>query len=65
MMKTESAIYEPPRAEFPHLVVAFTPNDVDVVTAADRTEARTIISRLTGQKTQKEAKNGKLYADQT
>ena len=50
-MKMESAIYEPPRPEFPHLVVTFTPNGVDVVTAADRTEARTIISRLTGRKT--------------
>jgi hypothetical protein len=65
MMKVQSAIYEPPRPEFPHLVVTFMPNGVDVVTAADRTQARTIISRLTGRKTQKEAKNGKLFADQT
>ena len=64
-MKVQSATYEPPRPEFPHLVVTFTPNGVDVVTAADRTQARTIISRLTGRKTQKEAKNGKLIADQT
>jgi hypothetical protein len=57
-MKVESAIYEPPRPEFPHLVVTLTPNGVNVETAADRTEARTIISRLTGRKTRKDAKNG-------
>jgi hypothetical protein len=57
MMKMESAIYEPPRPEFPHLVVTLTPDGVNVLTAADRTEARTIISRLTLRKVQKIAKN--------
>ncbi len=60
-MKVESAIYEPPRPEFPHLVVTLTPNGVNVETAADRTEARTIISRLTRRK---DAKNGTSYPDQ-
>ena len=56
-MKIELAIDEPPRPEFPHLVVTFTPDGVNVLTAADRTEARTIISRLTLRKVQKKAKN--------
>ena len=56
-MKMESAIDEPPRPEFPHLVVTFTPDGVNVLTAADRTEARTIISRLTLTESAEEAKN--------
>ena len=64
-MKIELVIYEPPSPEFPHLVVALTPNGVDVQTAADRTEARTIISRLTRWKAQKEAKNWTSHPDQT
>ncbi len=64
-MKTESAIYEPPRPDLPHLVVTLTPNGVNVQTAADRTEARTIISRLTRRKAQQDAKNGTSSAEQT
>ncbi len=63
-MKVESAIYEPPRPEFPHLVVTLTPNGVNVQTAADRTEARTILSRLTRRKAQNDAKNGTSYPEQ-
>ncbi len=63
-MKAESAIYEPPKPEFPYLVVTLTLNGVNVQTAADRTEARTIVSRLTRRKPQKEAKNGTLYPEQ-
>src|SRR4029077_14626933 len=43
IVKIESVIYEPPSPEFPHLVVTLTPNGVDVQTASDRTEARTIM----------------------
>jgi hypothetical protein len=42
----ESVVYEPPSPEFPHLVVILTPNGVDVQTAADRTEARTIMRSI-------------------
>ena len=62
-MKVKSAIYEPPRPEFPHLVVTLTPNGVNVETAADRTEARTIISRLARGKTQQEAKNSTSHPE--
>jgi hypothetical protein len=64
MMKVESTIYEPPRPDFPHLVVTLTSTGVSVETAADRTEARTIVSRLTRRKVQKEAKNETSYPDQ-
>ncbi len=64
MMKVESAIYEPPKPEFPHLVVTLTPNGMNVHTAVDRTEARTIISRLTRRKAQKDEKNGTLSTGQ-
>jgi hypothetical protein len=46
IVKIESVIYEPPSPEFPHLVVTLTPNGVDVQTAADRTEARTIMRSI-------------------
>jgi hypothetical protein len=35
-MRMDSVIYEPPRPEFPHLMVTFTPNSVDVVTTPNR-----------------------------
>jgi len=43
-MPVETVIYEPPKPDFPYLVVTLAPSGVDVVTAANRTEARTMVA---------------------
>ena len=63
-MKVKSAIYEPPRPGFPHLAVTLTPNGVNVVTAANHTEARAIISQQTRQQAPKDGNNETLHPDQ-
>jgi hypothetical protein len=46
-MQVESAIYSPPKPDFPYLVVTLAPSGVNVLTATNRTEARKVISQLT------------------
>ena len=52
-MQVETVIYEPPKPDFPYLVVTLAPSGVDVVTAANRTEARTMVAQRTRRKRQK------------
>ena len=51
-MQVETAIYEPPKANFPYLVVTLAPTGVKVVTVANRTEARTLVAQRTRRKEQ-------------
>ena len=51
-MQVETVIYEPPKANFPYLVVTLAPTGVKVVTVANRTEARTLVAQRTRRKEQ-------------
>ena len=61
-MQVETVIYEPPKPDFPYLVVTLAPSGVDVVTAANRTEARTMVAQRTRRKAQ-EPSNATTRAD--
>jgi hypothetical protein len=61
-MLVETVIYEPPKPELPYLVVTVAPSGVDVVTAANRTEARTMVAQRTRRKPQKTS-NGTSRSD--
>jgi hypothetical protein len=61
-MPVETVIYEPPKPDFPYLVVTLAPSGVDVVTAANRTEARTMVAHRTRRKPQKTS-NGTSRSD--
>ena len=61
-MPVETVIYEPPKPDFPYLVVTLAPSGVDVVTAANRTEARTMVAQRTRRYPQKTS-NGASRSD--
>jgi hypothetical protein len=45
--KTKTAIYHPPKASMPYLVVTVTPDGISAVAVSSKDEARTLASKTT------------------
>jgi hypothetical protein len=52
-MPVETVIYDPPKPDFPYLVVSLAASGLDVVTVATRTEARILVAHRARQKLRK------------
>lgn len=57
MPQTETVIYAPPKVGLPFLVVTLAPSGLTVLSAASRTEARTIVASERRTRKRKAPKN--------
>jgi hypothetical protein len=57
--KTKTAIYHPPKAGMPYLVVTITPEGISTLAASSKGEARALALKITQEAHLQEGKNPK------